>query len=143
MNRLHRTFSLLAATASAMLFLVAGAPSASAAALPNASNPSFPYFGSPSGRLCGEIRREKLIVTNYSWSAKGQAQWVVGQRGRAYKTGIMGNAPSEFGPSDKLRYGKRYTYGRITLTVNRLTGITVRNASGHGFTVSVERQRIF
>jgi hypothetical protein len=42
-----------------------------------------------------------------------------------------------------LAYGRSITFGRLRCT-SRRTGITCRSTrSGHGFTVSVERQRVF
>jgi hypothetical protein len=49
-----------------------------------------------------------------------------------------------FDPKAKpLAYGKSTSFGRLKCT-SRRSGITCRSLkSGHGFTVSVERQRVF
>jgi hypothetical protein len=60
-------------------------------------------------------------------------------RGRAASGYVQANPATEY---PKLGYGRRYTWRGITC-VSATTGLTCRNASGHGFFLSRRRQRIF
>ena len=62
-----------------------------------------------------------------------------GRRARKVKVTDAVGDPS----SPVLAYGKSRRFGRFTCT-SRTTGLTCRDRrSGHGFTVSRERQRLF
>jgi hypothetical protein len=50
--------------------------------------------------------------------------------------------PSEFDEAVVLGYGKSFRRGGITCTA-RKTGLTCKNASGRGFTISRSAQRVF
>lgn len=139
-----------------LLVLVAAVAStggiAQAAAFP--TNDAWPdrdnsYFATPSGRIvCGyfSFRGHVVDCTNYAAGRNtagqiGQRGWQVRSRGRASAKVVLGNAPTQALP--RARYGVTYRYHGIKCRVHRLRGITCTNRSGHGFRLSVERQRVF
>jgi hypothetical protein len=71
--------------------------------------------------------------------ARGQKTWYMRQRGRAGVALVQGNAGTDF---PRLRYGKTWKYRGFKCS-SRMTGLTCRNSSGHGFFLSRGKQRRF
>lgn len=127
-----------------VLLAVAAVPT-SAHARPFPSGPDFRFFSTPSGRIVCGYGGGGVDCTNFERGETtagelGQRLWRVNRTGRGKTVVVNANAPSE---APRARYGVIYTYRTITCVVHRKTGITCRNRRKHGFTVSVERQRIF
>jgi hypothetical protein len=72
-------------------------------------------------------------------SSRGNAIWWMRRTGSASQ-GYMAADPATDVP--KLAYGRTFTWRGIRCT-SATTGLTCKNASGHGFFLSRERQRIF
>jgi hypothetical protein len=118
-------------------------PSAMADPFPN-DDPGFRYFSTPSARIVCEYRTA-VTCTNFASGRNaagelGQRYWAVRSTGRAVRGVVIGNFPSE---SPRAKYGVTYRHRGIVCRIRRLSGIRCVNRSGHGFQVSVQRQRTF
>src|SRR3954447_9734455 len=122
-----------------------------AAVLPSSAQPmpgypehvkDFPYFATPSGRIACEYRGGRVSCTTYKGSVeRGQDVWEVRARGRGRYAPIKANFPSEDLP--RAKYGVTYAYKTIKCRIDKTTGIKCWNRAGHGFRVSMEKQRVF
>jgi hypothetical protein len=122
-----------------------------ALALPGATFPGLlPQGGflTPSGNIACNVGR--LGPTTRSpfgigcavfskTTAAGIGTWWMRRTGPAASGYIQANPATEY---PKLAYGRRYTWHGITCA-SAATGLTCRNASGHGFFLSRQRQRVF
>ena len=105
-------------------------------------------FMTPSGNIAcnvgllgpGTHGSRAIGCAVYSLTDKrGLATWWMKATGPALSGRFQANPATEY---PKLGYGRRYTWRGITC-VSATTGLTCRNASGHGFFLSRRRQRIF
>jgi hypothetical protein len=109
---------------------------------PAGASAAFKQFRSPTGRIgCafesgGGLPRE----VRCEWAGSNDRAVWVGQRGRAHHLRISDTVRD---PNAKvLHYGHSLRFHRIKCT-SRRTGMTCRNRRHHGFTISVQRQRLF
>ena len=129
------------ARASVAVLVLAAALLATATASADAA--TFRQFRSPTGKIgCAFYSDSKTPrQVRCDWLGANDVTVLVdethkGKRVRATDT--------VFDPKAKvLAYGRSLTFGKLKCT-SRSTGMTCRSSrSGHGFTVSVERQRVF
>ena len=109
------------------------------------SDPGFNYFATPSGRIVCSYGGGGVDCTNFESGRTndgelGQRIWTIEHRGHGTTKVVVGNAPDE---APKAEYGVTYTYKTIKCRIHRIRGIRCANRQGHGFRVSVERQRTF
>jgi len=93
-------------------------------------NSGLPVSGS-SGLSC--------VVFSASVPSKGQKTWALTARGVPRVVNVLGNIGTDV---RVLAYGRSWQRGALTC-VSRSSGLTCRNAQGHGFALSRERQRVF
>lgn len=55
---------------------------------------SFPYFGTPSGKIVCEYRSKCVTCTNFTVSNLRQRTWYAGTKGHAHYQTIGGNFPT-------------------------------------------------
>jgi hypothetical protein len=111
-------------------------------AFPAGASASFIQFRSPTGRIgCAfESGGGLKPIVRCEWAGSNDRALWVGVRGRAHRLKISDTVRD---PHAKvLRYGRSLRFHRIKCT-SRRTGMTCRNRSGHGFTVSVQHQTRF
>ena len=94
-------------------------------------NRGLPATGAP-GLSC--------VVFSASVPGKGQKTWTLKARGVPRVLNVMGNIGTDH--VRVLAYGRSWQRGALTC-VSRSGGLTCRNAEGHGFALSRERQRVF
>jgi hypothetical protein len=111
-------------------------------AAPPAAFATLRAFRSPSGAIGCLYYRDPDTppVVRCDVLGGGDHAWTVGATGRAKRIHVTDSAMDPQAPV--LAYGKTRAFGRISCT-SRQTGMTCRNRSGHGFTVSRGRQRLF
>jgi hypothetical protein len=101
-------------------------------------------FATPSRNIVcnsaspGTVRVDCAVLSATS-PTKGQKDWSLPARGRPWVHYIMANIGTDV---PVLAYGRTWKRGPFTC-VSRRTGLTCRNAGGHGFALSRERQRVF
>jgi hypothetical protein len=126
------TFRLAACLGTAALALV-----------PAAASASYRAFRSPTGKLgCAFYSDAQTPRTvRCDWFGSNDRALTLTERGRARRLRI---SDTVLDPKARaLAYGHSTTFGRLKCT-SRRTGITCRSArTGHGFVVSVEKQRVF
>jgi hypothetical protein len=129
----RRASAVLAPLAAAVLLLPAPAP----------ANAAYRDFRSPSGKLGCAFYSDAQTPRQVrcDWRGADDRAVVVGETGKGR---YMKATDTVMNPKAKvLAYGHSTTFGRLRCT-SRRTGITCRSTrSGHGFTVSVEKQRVF
>jgi hypothetical protein len=100
-------------------------------------------FRSPSGRLGCAFYADAQTPRQVrcDWAGSNDTTVLLNERGKGRRARATDTVRS---PSARvLAYGKSTTFGRLRCT-SRRSGITCRSLrSGHGFTVSVEKQRVF
>ena len=128
----------------------AAAPSLAALALAVALLATAPWtataayrdFKSPSGKLgCAFYSdAETPRFVRCEWHGASDRAVTLTETGKGKRVRITDSVRN---PKAKaLAYGRSTTFGKLRCT-SRRSGITCRNPKGHGFTVSVERQRVF
>ena len=131
------------ATAMARASVALAASAAAALLAPAGASAAYRQFRSPTGKIgCAfysdaETPREARC----DWRGANDVTVTVDEthKGKRRKA-----TDTVFDPKAKvLAYGHSLTFGKLRCT-SRTTGMTCRSAkSGHGFTVSVEKQRVF
>lgn len=116
------------------LVLLAAAPATAVATLR--------VFRTPSGAVGCAYYRDPSSAPSVRCDVRGGGDhaWTVRATGRARRTRATDTVLDPRAPV--LAYGHTRRFGRIACT-SRPTGLTCRNADGHGFTLARERQRIF
>ncbi len=113
------------------------------ALLPPSAAAAFRQFRSPSGKLgCAFLSDSKTPPqVRCDWRGANDTAVTVAERGRAKRIHVTDTV---LDPNARvLAYGHTTAFHRLRCT-SRRTGITCRSTrSGHGFTVSVSRQRLF
>jgi hypothetical protein len=126
------SFRLAAALAAAALALV-----------PASASAAYRAFRSPTGKLgCAFYSDAQTPRTvRCEWRGSNDVALTLQERGRTHRIKI---SDTVMDPKAKvLTYGHATTFGRLRCT-SRRTGITCRSTrSGHGFVVSVQKQRVF
>src|SRR4051812_15326764 len=122
---------------------VAAAALAATLLVPAGADAAYRDFRSPSGRIgCAFYSdAETPRQVRCDWIDADDRAVSVSETGKGKRirvTDTVLNAKAKV-----LAYGRSTTFGRLRCT-SRSTGITCRSKrSGHGFTVSVEKQRVF
>jgi hypothetical protein len=128
-----------------MAFRATVAATALAAALltPAAAHAAYRTFRSPTGKLgCAFYSdAETPRQVRCDWRGANDRAVVVAERGKGH---YLKASDTVMDPKAKvLAYGHSTSFGKLRCT-SRRTGITCKSKrSGHGFTVSVEKQRVF
>src|SRR4051794_26885143 len=126
------TFRLAASLAAAGLALV-----------PASASASYRAFRSPTGKLgCAFYSDPRTPRTaRCDWFGSDDQALTLTEKGRARRIRI---SDTVLDPKARvLAYGHSTKFGKLKCT-SRRTGITCRSTrSGHGFMVSVQRQRVF
>ncbi len=110
---------------------------------PAGADAAYRDFRSPSGKVgCAFYSdAETPRFVRCDWRGAGDHAVRVGERGKGKR---IDATDTVMNPQARvLAYGKTTSFGRLRCT-SRRTGITCRSTrSNHGFTVSVEKQRVF
>jgi hypothetical protein len=125
------------------LRLAACLAAAALALLPGTAAAAYRAFRSPSGKLgCAFYSGQDTPRTvRCEWTDSNDRALTLTQTGRARRIKISDTVRDPKAPV--LAYGHSTSFGRLKCT-SRRTGITCRStSSGHGFMVSVQRQRVF
>jgi hypothetical protein len=113
------------------------------ALVPAGASAAYRAFRSPTGRLgCAFYSDPQTPRTvRCDWFGSDDRALTLTERGRARRIRI---SDTVLDPKARvLAYGHSAAFGRLKCT-SRRTGITCRSArTGHGFVVSVEKQRVF
>ena len=126
------TFRLAACLAAAALALV-----------PAGADAAYRAFRSPTGKLgCAFYSDAQTPRTvRCEWFGSNDRALTLQERGRARRIKISDTVMDPH--ATVLAYGRSTSFGKLRCT-SRRTGITCRSTrSGHGFVVSVQRQRVF
>jgi hypothetical protein len=111
--------------------------------VPARADAAYRDFRSPSGRLgCAFYSdADTPRQVRCDWAGSEDETVVLRETGRGRKVRASDTVRNP--KARVLAYGRRTTFGRLRCT-SRRSGITCRSLrSGHGFTVSVEKQRVF
>jgi hypothetical protein len=109
---------------------------------PAGAQAAYRDFQSPSGKIgCAFYSdAETPRFVRCDWNGGGDHALTLRETGKGRRTHITDTVRN---PDAKvLAYGKTTTFGPLRCT-SRRSGLTCRNKAGHGFTVSVEKQRVF
>lgn len=110
---------------------------------PASADAAYRAFQSPSGKIgCAFYSdAETPRFVRCDWAGGNDRAVVVGETGRGKRKKATDTVRD---PNAKtLAYGRTTKFGALRCT-SRRAGITCRSTrSGHGFTVSVEQQRVF
>jgi hypothetical protein len=113
------------------------------AAVPATASASYRAFRSPTGKLgCAFYSdAETPPAVRCEWSGGNDRAITLGETGKAKRVRITDTVMD---PKAKaLAYGKTTTFRKLRCT-SRETGIRCRSTrSGHGFTVSVQKQEVY
>jgi hypothetical protein len=127
----------------ALRALFATAALAAALIAPAGAHAAYRTFRSPTGKLgcafysdTGTPRQVRC-----DWRGSDDRAIVVGETGKGH---FLKASDTVMDPKAKvLAYGHSTTFGKLRCT-SRRTGITCKSTrSGHGFTVSADKQRVF
>lgn len=114
-----------------------------AAAVPASAQAALRTFRSPTGNLGCMFYSDAGVPRQVrcEWKGGNDRAVVVNETGKGRRIKITDTV---LDPKAKvLAYGKSTTFGRLKCT-SRTSGITCKSLrSNHGFTVSVQRQRVF
>ena len=109
---------------------------------PAGADAAYRDFRSPSGKIGCAFYSDAEVprFVRCDWSGGGDHAVRLGESGKGKRIRITDTVRN---PDAKvLAYGTSTNFGRLRCT-SRRTGITCRSRVGHGFTVSVEKQRVF
>jgi hypothetical protein len=111
------------------------------AAVPAPASAALRSFRSPTGKLGCMFYSDDVRQVRCEWRGGNDRAVLLNETGKGRRIKITDTVMD---PKAKvLAYGKSTTFGRLKCT-SRTTGITCRSLrSGHGFTSSVSKQRVF
>ncbi len=114
-----------------------------ATAVPASADAALRTFRSPTGNLGCMFYSDADVPRQVrcEWKGGNDRALVLNETGKGKRIKITDTV---FDPKAKaLAYGKSTTFGRLKCT-SRTSGITCKSLrSDHGFTVSVQKQRVF
>jgi hypothetical protein len=116
---------------------------AAALTVPSSADAAYRVFQSPSGKLgCAFYSdTETPRQVRCEWDGVNDRALTLGETGKGKRVKVTDTIRDP--RARRLRYGRTTTFGAIRCT-SRRSGITCRSTrSGHGFAVSVEKQRVF
>ena len=111
-------------------------------ALPATAQAAIKTFRSPSGQIGCMYYNDPDVPASVrcDWRGGGDHAVVVERTGKGKHIRVTDTVMD---PDAKvLRYGTTRRYGPLRCT-SRRTGITCRNRARHGFTVSIQAQKVF
>jgi hypothetical protein len=111
-------------------------------AVPAVASAKLETFRSPSGKIGCMFFRDAQTPSSVrcDWRGGGDHAVFVEKTGKGRKIGVTDTVMDPGAPV--LDYGKTRRFGSLKCT-SRKTGMTCKNSGGHGFTVSVERRKVF
>ena len=109
---------------------------------PATAQGAYRAFRSPTGKVgCAFYSdAETPRQVRCDWVGGGDRAITLGETGKGKRIRVTDTVRDP--RARVLAYGKSTSFGRLRCT-SRPTGMTCRTRSGHGFTVSIERQRVF
>jgi hypothetical protein len=110
---------------------------------PAGADAAYRDFRSPSGKLGCAFFSDAATPRQVrcEWEGSNDRAVTLNETGKGRFVRITDSVRNP--KARKLAYGRSTTFGRLRCT-SRRSGITCRSTrSGHGFTVSVEKQRVF
>jgi len=111
--------------------------------LPAGADAAYRDFRSPSGKLACAFYSdaETPRFVRCDWAGGNDRGLTLTERGKGKRVKVTDTVMNS--QAKVLAYGKTTAFGSLRCT-SRRSGITCRSTrSDHGFTVSVERQRVF
>jgi hypothetical protein len=123
--------------------LVLAVAATAALAVPTSADAAYRAFRSPSGKLgCAFYSdTETPRQVRCEWEGSNDRAVTLGETGKAKRIRVTDTVRDP--KARKLAYGKTTKFGSLRCT-SRTSGITCRSTrSSHGFSVSVEQQRVF
>ncbi len=109
---------------------------------PAGAQAAYRDFRSPSGQLACAFYSdaETPRFVRCEWDGVNDRAVTLGEAGKGRRVKVTDTVRNS--KAKVLAYGKSTTFGKLRCT-SRRTGITCRSKAGHGFTISVEKQRVF
>jgi hypothetical protein len=109
---------------------------------PAGAQAAYRDFKSPSGQLACAFYSdaETPRFVRCEWDGANDRAVTLGETGKGKRVKITDTVRTKKAPV--LAYGKSTKFGRLRCT-SRRSGLTCRNEAGHGFTISIEKQRVF
>jgi Family of unknown function (DUF6636) len=109
---------------------------------PAGAQAAYRDFRSPSGQLACAFYSdaETPRFVRCEWDGVNDRAVTLGEAGKGRRVKVTDTVRNS--KAKALAYGKSTTFGKLRCT-SRRTGITCRSKAGHGFTISVEKQRVF
>jgi hypothetical protein len=109
---------------------------------PAAAQAAYRDFQSPSGQLaCAfDSDAEAPRFVRCEWDGVNDRAVTLGETGKGKRVKVTDTVRDT--KAKVLAYGKSTAFGRLRCT-SRRSGMTCRSKAGHGFTISVSKQRVF
>jgi hypothetical protein len=109
---------------------------------PAGAQAAYRDFKSPSGQLACAFYSdaETPRFVRCEWDGANDRAVTLGETGKGKRVKITDTVRNKKAPV--LAYGKSTKFGRLRCT-SRRSGLTCRNEAGHGFTITIEKQRVF
>jgi hypothetical protein len=123
--------------------LASGLAVAALALVPAGASAAYRAFRSPTGKLgCAFYSDAQTPRTvRCEWRGSNDRALTLEERGKTHRIKISDTVMDP--KANVLAYGHTATFGKLRCT-SRRTGITCRSTrSGHGFMISVDKQRVF
>jgi hypothetical protein len=122
---------------------LAVAAAVAAAAVPASAEAALRSFRSPTGKLSCQFYSDPDVPRQVrcEWDGGNDRALILTETGKAKRIKITDTVKDT--KAKALGYGRSTTFGRLKCT-SRESGITCKSSrSKHGFTVSVQKQRVF
>ena len=109
---------------------------------PAGAQAAYRDFKSPSGQLACAFYSdaETPRFVRCEWDGANDRAVTLGETGKGKRVKITDTVRNKKAPV--LAYGKSTKFGRLRCT-SRRSGLTCRSEAGHGFTISIDKQRVF
>ena len=109
---------------------------------PAGAQAAYRDFKSPSGQLACAFYSdaETPRFVRCDWDGGNDRAVRVGETGKGKRVKVTDTVRNT--KAKVLAYGRSTTFGRLRCT-SRRSGMTCRSKAGHGFTISVGKQRVF
>jgi uncharacterized protein DUF6636 len=109
---------------------------------PAGAQAAYRDFESPTGKIgCAFYSdAETPRFVRCEWDGVNDRAVTLGETGKGKRVKVTDTVRSK--EAKVLAYGKSTNFGTLRCT-SRRSGMTCRSKAGHGFTISVEKQRVF
>jgi hypothetical protein len=109
---------------------------------PASAQAAYRDFRSPSGQLACAFYSdaETPRFVRCEWDGVNDRAVTLGETGKGKRVKVTDTVRNT--KAKALAYGESTNFGHLRCT-SRRSGMTCKSSSGHGFTVSVEKQRVF